>query len=162
MGITEIDCSTSGAGLTVGIVVARFNEYLTRQLLEGATACLVENKVSESDIVVVWVPGANEVPLAVDQLLKSESPDVVIGLGCVIQGETKHADLILDQVTQSMTQVAFTHDTPVVNSVIAAHSIEQAVERCATNNSNKGWSGALAALEMANVYKALRGPDVES
>ena len=162
MAIHEIDCNADGSGRKVGVVVARFNDYLTRQLLGGALDCLKEHKVLESDITVVWVPGANEIPGAVDQLIKAESPDVVIGLGCVIQGETRHADLILDQATQTMSQLALTHDLPVINSIIAAHSVEQAVERCAANQSNKGRAAALAGLEMMNVYSTLRGDDGDS
>ena len=159
MSVHEIDCGVSGAGRRVGIVVARFNDYLTRQLLASALDCLKEHQVIESDITVVWVPGANEIPGAVDQLIKAESPDVVLGLGCVIQGETRHADLILDQATQIMSQIALTHDIPVINSIIAAHNVEQAVERCAANQSNKGRAAALAGLEMMNVYAELRGDD---
>ncbi len=155
MSVREVSASLSAAGVKVGIVVSRFNDFLTKQLVGGAIDCLVRHGAAEADITVVWVPGANETPMVAQRLAAGRKHDVVIVLGAVVQGATPHADLINNQVARSVAQVALETGVPVINGVVCAGTLEQAIERCGTKAGNKGWQAAQAAIEMANVYKAL-------
>ena len=148
----EIAGNLSAAGMKFGIAVSRFNSLFTEQLLKGAEDCLLRHGAKPGDIAFVRVPGAAEIPLAV---LKSGRYDAVLALGCVIQGATPHADLIEQQVARSLTQLALQYDRPVTGGLVAANSIEQAVERAGTKMGNKGWDAAMAAIEMASVFKQL-------
>jgi len=151
----EISVTLMGQGLRVAIVVSRFNDFLTKQLLGGATDCLVRHGADEEDLTVCWVPGANETPLAAKRLAQAGKVDAVIVLGAVVQGATPHADLINSQVARSLAQIALDSGVPVINGVVCASTLEQAIERCGTKAGNKGWSAAQAAIEMANVCKEL-------
>jgi 6,7-dimethyl-8-ribityllumazine synthase len=142
-------------GLKAGIVISRFNDFLTKQLLEGAVDCLVRHGAGEDDITVAWVPGANEIPLVADQMAKSGRYDGLLALGAVVQGSTPHADLINAQVSRSLAKTALDTGRPVINAVVCAQSLEQAIERCGTKAGNKGWSGAQALVEMVNLYRAM-------
>jgi 6,7-dimethyl-8-ribityllumazine synthase len=155
MSVKEVSGNLTAAGLKCGIVVSRFNDFLTRQLLEGAKDCLLRHGALEKDLTVVWVPGANEVPLAVDKLAKTRKYGALLALGAVVQGATPHADLINAQVSRSLAKTAMDHNVPVINGVVCASNLEQAIERAGTKAGNKGWSAALAGIEMANLYKAL-------
>lgn len=155
MSVNEISGKLLAEGLKVGIVASRFNDFLTRQLLSGAIDCLVRHAAAEKDITVAWVPGANEVPLAVQKMAQSEKFNVLIALGAVIQGATPHADLINSQVSRSLARVAMDHNVPVINGVLCAGNLEQAIERSGTKAGNKGWYAALSAIEMANLYKEI-------
>jgi 6,7-dimethyl-8-ribityllumazine synthase len=106
---------------------------------------------------VAWVPGANELPLVVQQLAGKGGLNAVVALGVVIQGATPHADLINSQVSKALSSIALDKQVPVINSVVCADNLEQAMERCGTKGGNKGWSGALAAIEMANLCKQMGG-----
>ena len=151
----EISAKLSAEGLRFGIVVSRFNDFLTRQLLAGAVDCLVRHACREEEITVVWTPGANEIPLAADRMAASGGWDALIGLGAVVQGATPHADLINSQVSRSLAAVSREHGLPVVNGVLCANNLEQAIERSGTKAGNRGWHAALAAIEMANLYREL-------
>ena len=151
----EIAGTMTAAGMKFGIAVSRFNSLFTEQLLKGAEDCLLRHGAKPGDIAFVRVPGASELPLAVQRLLKSGKYDAVLALGCVIQGATPHAELIEQQVARSLTQLALQYDRPVTGGLVAANSIEQAVERAGTKAGNKGWDGAQAAMEMASLYKQL-------
>ena len=155
MAVNEISVGLHGAGLKLGIVISRFNDLLTKQLLSGAVDCLVRHGVEESDITVAWVPGANEAPMAVKKLVDRGGVDAVIALGAVVQGATPHADLINSQVSRSLAQIALQGDVPVINGIVVANNLEQAIERSGTKAGNKGWMAAQAAIEMANLYKAV-------
>jgi len=155
MAAKEISGNLTAAGLKVGIVVSRFNDFLTKQLLEGARDCLARHGAADSDLTVVWVPGANEIPMAVDKLAEKKQLHVLIALGAVIQGATSHADLINAQVSRSLAKIAIDRGIPVINGVVCADNLEQAIERSGTKAGNKGWTAALAAIEMANLYKSL-------
>ena len=144
-----------GKGLKIGIVVSRFNDFLTKELVGGAVDCLVRHGVGEKDIVVAWVPGANELPLAAQRLALKGGLDAIIALGAVVQGATPHADLINAQVSRSLAGIALEKQVPVINAVVCAENLEQAIERCGTKGGNKGWSGALAAIEMANLFQQM-------
>ncbi len=139
-------------GKKFGIVASRFNSFFTDQLLKGAEDCLLRHGGAADDISVVRVPGAAEIPLAAQRLAKSKKFDAVIALGCVIQGATPHAELINTQVSRALSGIGLQYDVPVVNGLIAADTIEQAVERSGTKAGNKGWDAAAAAMEMVSVF----------
>ncbi len=155
MRVNEISATLDAKGLRTTVVISRFNDFLTKQLLGGAVDCLVRHGASEDDITVVWVPGANEIPLAVTKLADSGRCDAVIALGAVVQGATPHAELINSQVSRSLAKIAVDSGVPVINGVVCANNLEQAIERCGTKAGNKGWGAAQAAIEMANVYKLI-------
>lgn len=157
MAVKEISAKLSAEGLKLGIVASRFNDFLTRELLAGAIDCLVRHGAREADITVVWVPGSNETPLATQQLIKARSLDAVVVIGAVVQGATTHADLINNQVSRSLAAIALESGVPVLNGIVTAQNLEQAIERSGTKAGNKGWNAALAAIEMANLYKAIAG-----
>jgi 6,7-dimethyl-8-ribityllumazine synthase len=152
MNVTELSGGLIGKGLKIGLVVSRFNDFLTKELLAGALDCLVRHGVNEKDITVAWVPGANELPLAVQKLALTGRYGALVAMGAVVQGATPHADLINGQVSRSLAGIAMDKQVPVINAVVCADNLEQAIERCGTKAGNKGWSGALAAIEMANLY----------
>ncbi len=153
--VKELSGNLIGKGLKIGIVVSRFNDFFTKELVGGSIDCLVRHGVTDKDIVVVWVPGANELPLATQKLAAKGGVDAIVALGVVIQGATPHADLINAQVSRSLVGIALDKQVPVINSVVCADTIEQAIERCGTKAGNKGWNGALAAIEMANLYRQM-------
>jgi 6,7-dimethyl-8-ribityllumazine synthase len=144
--VKEFSGDLIGKGLKVGIVVSRFNDFFTKELVGGSIDCLVRHGVKDSDIVVVWVPGANELPMAAQKLAAKGGLDAIVAMGVVIQGATPHADLINAQVSRSLAGIALDKNVPVINSVVCADTIEQAIERCGTKAGNKGWSGALGAI----------------
>ena len=156
MSVREISVKLVAEGLKFAVVVSRFNDFLTKQLLAGAVDCLQRHGAAEKDITVAWVPGSNELPLAAQKLAKTGKFDAVIALGAVIQGATTHAELINSQVSKSLASLALEHDLPIINGVIAADNLEQAIERSGTKAGNKGWQAAQAAIEMANLYKEIR------
>jgi 6,7-dimethyl-8-ribityllumazine synthase len=147
----------SGKGLRLGLVVSRFNDFLTKELLAGSIDCLVRHGVGEKDIVVAWVPGANEIPLAVQKMSRAGQYDALIALGAVIQGATPHADLINAQVSRSLAKIGMDTQVPVINGVVCADNLEQAIERAGTKAGNKGWNAAQAAIEMANLFREIGG-----
>lgn len=151
----ELNGTLEAKGVSFAIVVSRFNSFITEQLLKGAIDCVERHGGSADQITVARVPGANELPLVADKFAASGKYDVVIALGAVIRGATPHADLINSQVSKSLAQVSIARGVPVINSVICADNIEQAVERAGTKAGNKGWDGAQAAMEMATLFKKL-------
>ena len=157
MQYKEISGQLNAADASFAIVISRFNSFLTEQLLKGAVDCIVRHGGTEKSITVVRVPGANEIPLVVEKLAATKSNSAVIALGVVIQGATPHADLINSQVSRSLAKSALDHGVPVLNGVVCADTIEQAIERCGTKAGNKGWDAALAAIEMVSVYSQLKG-----
>jgi len=155
MAVKELSANLNAEGLKVGIVVSRFNDFLTKQLLEGALDCLLRHGAKEAAITVVWVPGSNESPLAIEKMAAAGKFNALIALGAVVDGATAHADLINSQVSRSLAKTAMDHGLPVLNGVVAAHNLEQAIERCGTKAGNKGWQAAIAAIEMANLYREM-------
>lgn len=156
MSVKEISVKLMAEGLKFAVVVSRFNDFLTRQLLAGAIDCLQRHGAADKDITVVWVPGSNELPMAAQKLAKPGKCDAVIALGAVIQGATPHAELINSQVSKSLASIAMKQDVPVINGVVAADNLEQAIERSGTKAGNKGWQAAQAAIEMANLFKEMK------
>lgn len=155
MAYQEFNGQISAAGFSFAIVVSRFNTFFTEQLVKGAVDCLERHGGCTDCITVVRVPGANELPMVADKLARTGKFNAVIAMGAVIRGATPHADLINSQVSKSLAQVALETGVPVINSVICADNIEQAIERSGTKAGNKGWDGAMAAMEMASLYKQL-------
>jgi len=151
----ELSAQLDAKGLKLGIVVSRFNDFLTKQLLQGALDCIVRHGGSDEDITVVWVPGANETPMVARKLANNGSVDAVVVLGAVVQGATDHADLINTQVSRSLAGIALACKVPVINGVVCAGNLEQAIERSGTKAGNKGWQAAQAAVEMANLYREM-------
>lgn len=140
-----------GEGMRVGIVAARFNEFITNKLLAGALDMLRRHGVSEEDVDVAWVPGAFEIPLAAKKMADSHKYDAVICVGAVIRGATPHYDYVCSEVAKGVAQAGFSTGVPVIFSVLTTESIEQAVERAGTKAGNKGAEGAMAAMEMASL-----------
>jgi 6,7-dimethyl-8-ribityllumazine synthase len=135
----------------IGIVVSRFNESITRQLLAGARDCLVRHGMADDDIEAVWVPGAWEIPVAVRALARSGRFAAVVALGAVIRGATPHFDFVAGGVSSGVASVGLETGVPTIFGVLTTDSIEQALERAGTKAGNKGWDAALAALEMVDV-----------
>lgn len=144
-----------GMGLRFGIVVSRFNEFLSAKLVDGALDALSRHGVRPDDIDIVWVPGAFEIPLLAKKLAESHRYDAVICLGTVIRGATPHFEYVAAEVSKGIAQVGLGSGVPVLFGIITSDTIEQAVERAGTKMGNKGWDAALAALEMANLIKTL-------
>ncbi|MCB9834231.1 MAG: 6,7-dimethyl-8-ribityllumazine synthase [Planctomycetes bacterium] len=147
-----------GDGLRIGIVVARFNEFVTRALLEGARRGLAETGLRDFDRTEVWVPGAVEIPLLGQALLGRDDCDAVIGLGCVIRGDTAHFDYVCKAVTEGCTRVALDAGKPFIFGVLTVDRPEQALERAGDGPDNKGFEAALAAVEMARLNALVRRP----
>ena len=143
-------------GLKIGIVISRHNDFLTKQLLQGAVDCLIRHGAAEKDISVVWVPGAYDLPVVVKRLAQGGKFSALVALGAVIQGATAHAGLINTQLTRALTQVSLDFGIPVIDGVVAAENLEQAIERSGTKGGNRGWNAAQSAIEMANLIKTLK------
>ncbi|NMA01462.1 MAG: 6,7-dimethyl-8-ribityllumazine synthase [Clostridia bacterium] len=141
-----------GEGIKVGIVVARFNEFITSKLLGGALDALERHGVKENDIEVAWVPGAFEIPL-IAQKMAERDYDAVLCLGAVIRGATPHFDYVCAEVSKGVAQVGLKSGKPVVFGVVTTETIEQAVERAGTKAGNKGFDAAVSAIEMVNLIK---------
>ena len=156
MSWKEYSGTLNAKGLKIGIVISRYNDFLTKQLLQGAIDCLVRHGIDEKDVSVVWVPGAYETPVAVKKLAQSGKFSALVALGAVIQGATVHASLINTQLTRALTQVSLDFDIPVIDGVVAADNLEQAIERSGTKGGNRGWNAAQSAIEMANLLRDLK------
>ena len=147
----------NATGLKIGIVVSRFNDFITKALLEGAIDAIKRHGGSESEIMVAWVPGAYEIPLAVKAMTNSGKFDGVVALGCVIRGATSHYDHIASAVTSGISSVSLESGIPVAFGVITVESIEQAIERAGSKAGNKGAEAAMTVVEMANLLKQIKG-----
>ncbi|MBI3979011.1 MAG: 6,7-dimethyl-8-ribityllumazine synthase [Chloroflexi bacterium] len=148
-----------GTGLRFGIVVARFNELITRQLLLGAEEALRRHGVGDDAVDVAWVPGSFEIPLVARRLAESGRYDAVICLGAVIRGATSHYDHIAGGVTSGVAQVSLQTGVPCIFGVLTTENIEQAIERAGTKAGNKGADAAVTAIEMANLLRAVSAVD---
>ena len=151
----EISGTFEAKGLKVGVVVSRFNSFLTEQLVKGAVDAFVRLGGDEKNLVLVRVPGAYEIPLAAQTLARKKGVDAIVALGAVVQGATAHADLINETTARAFSQISLETGVPVLDGVVSAENLEQAVERCGTKQGNKGFSAMQSAIEMANVMKAL-------
>ncbi|MCJ8329453.1 MAG: 6,7-dimethyl-8-ribityllumazine synthase [Lentisphaeria bacterium] len=153
---TVYEGGLEAGNLKIGIVCARFNELLTKNLLHGAMDSFVRHGGKASNITVAWVPGAYEIPLLASQFAKSGKYDALIGLGLVIEGKTSHADHINSTVAHSLSALSVKHEIPIIFAVVAAENLEQAMERCGTKLGNRGSDAAASAIEMANLMKKLK------
>ena len=143
--------------MKVGIVAARFNEFITNKLLGGAMDGLLRHGAQEEDIQVAWVPGAFEIPLIASKMAKSGKYDAVICLGAVIRGSTTHYDYVCSEVSKGIATVSLHSDIPVMFGVLTTENIEQAIERAGTKAGNKGYDCALGAVEMVNLIREIEG-----
>ena len=142
-------------GIKIGIVAARFNEFITSKLLAGALDGLKRHDVESDAVEVAWVPGAFEIPLIASKMAESKRYDAIICLGTIIRGGTNHYDYVCNEVTKGIATVSLKTGIPVLFGVLTTENIEQAIERAGTKTGNKGYECALSALEMVNVIREL-------
>ena len=149
----KLEGNVGAEGIKVGIVAARFNEFIVSKLVGGAEDGLVRHGVKEEDITVAWVPGAFEIPLIAKKMVKSGKYDAIICLGTVIRGQTSHYDYVCNEVSKGIAQVSLESEIPVMFGILTTENIEQAIERAGTKAGNKGYDCALGAIEMVNLIK---------
>lgn len=143
--------------IRVGIVAARFNEFIVNKLVGGAMDALLRHDVREEDIDLAWVPGAFEIPLISKKMAESGKYDAVICLGAVIRGATSHYDLVCNEAAKGIAHVSLDSGVPVLFGVVTTENIEQAIERAGSKAGNKGYDSAMAAIEMVNLVRAIEG-----
>lgn len=153
--VNIIEGKLNAKGKKIGLVVSRFNELISSQLLSGAKDCLLRHDCKAEDITIVWVPGSYEIPLTAKKMAHSKKFDAVICLGAVIRGGTPHFDYIAAEVSKGIAQVGLEANLPVIFGVLTTDNIEQALERAGTKSGNKGWDAALSAIEMVSLFKQL-------
>lgn len=146
----------NAAGLRVAIVASRFNDEIVSGLLDGALECLARHGALDQDVAIYRVPGAFEIPALTRMLIEQEDRDAIVALGCLLRGDTPHFDFISAQVTTELSRVAVECRFPVAFGVITCNTLEQAVARSSKGSGNKGWEAALAAIEMANLWRQIR------
>ncbi|MBA7669268.1 6,7-dimethyl-8-ribityllumazine synthase [subsurface metagenome] len=144
-----------GKGLKFGLVISRFNEFITKKLLEGAQDALLRHGVNEDDVEIAWVPGSFEIPLVAKKLAQTKRFDAVICLGAVIRGATPHFEYIAAEVTKGIAKVGLETGLPVIYGVLTSDTLEHAIERAGTKEGNEGFKAAMKAIEMANLLKGI-------
>ncbi|MEK6765545.1 MAG: 6,7-dimethyl-8-ribityllumazine synthase [Planctomycetota bacterium] len=145
-----------GKNKTFGIVVSRFNSFITKRLLEGAQDCLIRHGIKEDDIDVFWVPGACELSITAMRLAKNAKHDGIVCLGAVIRGETPHFDYVSSETAKGISEVGLTTGIPTIYGVITTDTLEQAIDRAGARGGNKGAEAALTALEMVNLFDKMK------
>lgn len=150
-----VEGDLNGRGLRIGLVSSRFNDFIVTHLVRGAETALRQCGVSAADIAHVQVPGSFEIPAAAMKMAESQNYDAIICLGCVIRGATSHYDLVCAEATKGIAQVGAQTGVPTIFGVVTTDTIEQAIERSGTKMGNKGYEGALAAVEMANLFSQM-------
>ena len=151
-----IEVKVIGNGLKVGIVASRFNEFIVTKLIGGAQDGLIRHGVDDKDIDLVWVPGAFEIPLAAKRMAESGKYDAVICLGAVIRGATSHYDYVCAEVSKGVATAGLATNVPTIFGILTTDNIEQAIERAGTKSGNKGYDCACSAIEMVNMFKAMK------
>lgn len=151
----NIEGNLDAAGLKIGIVVSRFNSFITERLVEGAIDAVVRHNGKEENIAVVKVPGAFEIPYILNRMANSKKYDGIICLGAVIRGATPHFDFIANETIKGISSVALKVDIPVAMGILTTDTIEQAIERAGTKMGNKGFDAAVSLIEMVNLYKKI-------
>ena len=146
-----------GKGLKFGVVVSRFNEIITARLLDGAKDAFLRHGVSEQDIDVAWTPGSLEIPLVVKRLVESGKYNAIICLGAVIRGGTPHFEYLASEVSRGISRVSLDSGVPVIQGIITADTLEQAIDRAGAKEGNRGFVAASSAIEMANLLKSIGG-----
>lgn len=142
-------------GLKFGLVVSRYNELITRKLLEGAIDALMRHEAKMEDIEVVWAPGSFEIPAVVSRMLRKRQLNAIVCLGAVLKGDTSHYELVAGQTSRGIATLGIQADIPVIFGVVTADTLEQAVERAGTKAGNRGWDAAISAMEMVNLYSQI-------
>ncbi len=150
-----IEGEISAKGITVAIVVSRFNDFISQRLLDGALDALKRHGVSDDQMTIVRVPGAFEIPVMAKRLSSDDRFDCVICLGAVIRGATPHFEYVSSQVARGIASVALESRIPIVFGVITSDTLEQAIERAGAKSGNKGWDAAVSAMEMVSLFKVL-------
>ena len=151
----EIQGDLQGKGLKFGVVVSRFNEFITSKLKDGALDALVRHGTGEEDISIVWVPGSFELPLAAQKMAASGKYDAVIAIGAVIRGSTPHFDFVAGEAAKGLARASMDTGVPVVFGVVTCETLEDAIERAGTRMPNRGFEAGMTAIEIANVMKQL-------
>jgi len=151
----NIEGNLDAAGLKIGIVVSRFNSFITERLVEGAIDAVVRHNGKEENIAVVKVPGAFEIPYILNRMANSKKYDGIICLGAVIRGATPHFDFIANETIKGISSVALKVNIPVAMGILTTDTIEQAIERAGTKMGNKGFDAAVSLIEMVNLYKKI-------
>lgn len=149
---TIIEGVLNGSGKRFGIVASRFNDMITRKLIEGAMDCLLRHGVDQAAITIVWVPGSFEIPLAAQRMAATAKYDAIICLGAVIRGGTPHFDYVAAEVTKGIATVSLKQNLPIIMGVLTTDTIDQAIERAGTKAGNKGWDAAMSAIEMTDLF----------
>lgn len=142
-------------GLKFSVIVSRFNELVSKGLLDGALDCLKRHGANENDIEIIWVPGAFEIPLIAKKVSESKKSDAAICIGAVIRGGTPHFEYIASEVSKGIAKVSLDSNFPIIFGILTTDNLEQALERAGAKPGNKGWSAALSAIEMAQLIKKL-------
>lgn len=142
--------------LKIGIVVSRYNDFITSKLLDGALDCLHRHQCEDDNINIAWVPGAFEIPSAVKIMAESKKYNAIVCLGAVIKGDSSHNQYIASETIKGVAKISLDFNIPVSFGVITPDSLEQAIERAGTKRGNKGWGAALSAIEMANLFLELK------
>ncbi len=155
MNVRVLEGDFCGEGLKFGIVVGRFNSFISQKLLDGALDALFRHGVSPENITIAWVPGSFEIPLVAKKMAHSGKFDAIICLGVIIRGATPHFDFVASEASKGIAQVMLETETPIAFGVLTTDNIEQAIERAGTKAGNKGFDAALAAIEMANLLKKI-------
>jgi 6,7-dimethyl-8-ribityllumazine synthase len=150
-----IEGTLNASGKRFAIVAGRFNELITRKLIDGAKDCLMRHEAREEDLTTVWVPGAFELPVAAQRLARSKKYDAIVCLGAVIRGGTSHFDYVAGEASKGIARVSLDENMPVIFGVLTTDTIEQAVERAGTKAGNRGWDAALTAIEMVDLLSKI-------
>ncbi len=145
-----------GKGFKFAVIVSRFNELITNRLLEGAKDALLRHGVNEEDIDIAWTPGCFEIPLIAKKLAQGGEYNAVICLGAVIRGGTPHFQYVASEVNRGIAKISLDTELPIIQGIITADTLEQAIERAGTKEGNRGFAAAVSAIEMANLVKAIR------
>ena len=151
----HIEGSLDGSGLKIGIVAAKFNEFITTKLVEGAQEGLSENDVDATDVTIAYVPGSFEIPVVASKMAHSGNYDAVICLGAVIKGDTDHYEYVAGEATRGIADVSLSSGIPVIFGVLTTHTMQHALERCGGRKGNAGPSCAVTAIETVNVLRAI-------
>jgi 6,7-dimethyl-8-ribityllumazine synthase len=151
--VRQLEGHLNAKGFRFGLVVSRFNEFISGKLLSGAIDALIRHDAREEDIEVLWVPGSFEIPLIAKKMAKSKRYDAIICLGAVIRGSTPHFEYVAAEVSKGIALVGLETEIPVMFGIITSDTLEQAIERAGSKAGNKGWDAALGAIEMVNLIK---------
>jgi len=155
MSFKKLEGKLDASGLKFGLVVSRFNNFITDKMIEGALDCLVRHGADAGEQTVGYVPGSLEIPAAARRMADSGKYDAVICVGAVIRGHTPHFDYVAAESAKGVAKLGMDGKIPVIYGIITADTLEQAIERAGTKSGNKGWDAALAAIEMVNLYRAI-------